>query len=68
LAFGLWYYSHFGLELMTFPSLPICLMSLLLLAIGQTLNFLVWYRIGVQGVVGFLFKLLGNVFAPKKTN
>jgi hypothetical protein len=51
IAFSMWYYSHFGLELLSLPSFGVCLTSMVLLAIGQTLNALVWYRIGVQGVV-----------------
>ena len=54
-AFTIWYYSHFGTEMIELPSLSVCAVSLLLLAVGQTLNMLVWYRIGVQGVVSFFF-------------
>jgi len=49
-AFSMWYYSHFGFGFMALPSVEICMLSLMLLAVGQSLNMLVWYRIGVQGV------------------
>jgi len=48
-VFGTWYWTHYGTNL---PSLSWTqfLIGVPLLLFGQILNFMVWYRIGIEGV------------------
>uniref|UniRef100_A0A7S3LI74 phosphatidyl-N-methylethanolamine N-methyltransferase n=1 Tax=Aplanochytrium stocchinoi TaxID=215587 RepID=A0A7S3LI74_9STRA len=48
-VFATWYYTHYGTSV---PSLTTTqfMVGLPILAFGQLLNFMVWYRIGIDGV------------------
>jgi methylene-fatty-acyl-phospholipid synthase len=48
-VFATWYYAHYGTSLPSLSWLQMVLGSSVAL-FGQLLNFLVWYRIGLEGV------------------